>query len=72
MLHIIQLRCERFIEELENYAKQVEEFDAYGDIQEVNRYLKKAQVLNSKLEQAIEKVSVVLIVSSVKNQIPNR
>ncbi|XP_069839698.1 dynein axonemal heavy chain 7 isoform X1 [Dendropsophus ebraccatus] len=52
----LKLRCERFIEELENYGKQVEEFDAYGDIQEVNKYLKKAQSLNSKLEQAVEKV----------------
>ncbi|XP_073402803.1 dynein axonemal heavy chain 7 [Dendrobates tinctorius] len=52
----LKLRCERFIEELEGYGKQVKEFEAYGDIQEVNRYLRKAQSLNSKLEQAIEKV----------------
>ncbi|KAM4626185.1 dynein axonemal heavy chain 7 isoform 2-T2 [Discoglossus pictus] len=52
----LKLRCERFIEELDTYAKQVEEFEAYGDIQEVNRYLKKAQALNSKLDQAVEKI----------------
>ncbi|XP_053328214.1 dynein axonemal heavy chain 7 [Spea bombifrons] len=52
----LKLRCERFIEELENYAKQVVEFEAYGDFQEVNRYLKKAQALNSKLDLAVEKV----------------
>ncbi|KAM8934175.1 dynein axonemal heavy chain 7 [Pelodytes ibericus] len=52
----LKLHCGRFIEELDNYAKQVVEFEAYGDIQEVNRYLKKAQSLNSKLDLAVEKV----------------
>lgn len=51
------MRCERFVEELESYAKQVEEFYSYGDIQEVNRYLKKAQALNTKLDAAADKVS---------------
>lgn len=50
------MRCERFVEELESYAKQVEEFYSYGDLQEVNRYLKKAQALNAKLDAAADKV----------------
>lgn len=58
------MRCERFVEELESYAKQVEEFYSYGDIQEVNRYLKKAQALNTKLDAAADKVrpSVFVII----------
>lgn len=52
----LQLRCERFVEELESYAKQVEEFLTFGEISELSKYLKKAQALNSKLETAMEKV----------------
>ncbi|XP_053554548.1 dynein axonemal heavy chain 7 [Bombina bombina] len=52
----LKLHCERFVEELDTYAKQKEEFESYGDIQEVNKYLKKAQALNSKLDLAVEKI----------------
>ncbi|XP_058247474.1 dynein axonemal heavy chain 7 [Hemibagrus wyckioides] len=52
----LKLRCERFLEDLEGYAKQVEEFACFGDLSEVSKYLKKAQVLNSKLETAMEKI----------------
>ncbi|XP_041433138.1 dynein heavy chain 7, axonemal isoform X2 [Xenopus laevis] len=52
----LKLRCEKFVEELENCAKQVEEFQSYGDIFEVTKYLKKAQALNSKLDQAVDKI----------------
>ncbi|XP_044525004.1 dynein axonemal heavy chain 7 [Gracilinanus agilis] len=52
----LKLRCERFVEELESYAKQVEEFYTFGDIQDINRYLKKAQALNTKLDLAAEKI----------------
>ncbi|XP_026865841.2 dynein heavy chain 7, axonemal [Electrophorus electricus] len=52
----LKLRCERFVEELESYAKQVEEFVIFGDLSELSKYLKKAQALNSKLEAAVEKI----------------
>ncbi|KAM9123015.1 dynein axonemal heavy chain 7 [Pangshura tecta] len=52
----LKIRCERFVEELESYSKQVEEFYTFGDIQEVNRYLKKAQALNAKLDVAADKI----------------
>ncbi|KAJ7345507.1 hypothetical protein JRQ81_001457 [Phrynocephalus forsythii] len=55
----LKMRCERFVEELESYAKQVEEFYSYGDIQEVNRYLKKAQALNAKLDAAADKIDQI-------------
>nr|XP_045723438.1 dynein axonemal heavy chain 7 [Mirounga angustirostris] len=52
----LKLRCERFVEELESYAKQAEEFYSFGDLQDVQRYLKKAQALNGKLDLAAEKI----------------
>lgn len=45
------------MEELEGYAKDVEDFTAYGDMSELSTYLKKAQMLNSKLDAAMEQVS---------------
>ena len=54
-----QLRRERFLTELEGYAKQMEEFETFGDLQEVRRYMKKAQALNSKLEDAQAKVQQI-------------
>ncbi|XP_046514011.1 dynein axonemal heavy chain 7 [Equus quagga] len=52
----LKLRCERFVEELESYAKQSEEFYSLGDLQDVQRYLKKAQTLNAKLDLAADKI----------------
>ncbi|KAI5107507.1 dynein heavy chain 7, axonemal isoform X1 [Silurus meridionalis] len=52
----LKLRCERFVEDMEAYAKQVEDFASFGDLSEVSRYLKKAQALNSKLDTAMEKI----------------
>lgn len=52
----MQMRRERFVEELEGYSKQLEEFTAFGDMQEIQRYLKKAQALNQRLESAADKV----------------
>ncbi|ELK04803.1 Dynein heavy chain 7, axonemal [Pteropus alecto] len=52
----LKLRCERFLEELESYAKQAEEFFSFGDLQDVQRYLKKAQILNGKLDLAADKI----------------
>ncbi|CAN0131382.1 unnamed protein product [Bubo scandiacus] len=52
----LKIRCEQFVEELKRYSKQVEELSAFGDIQEVNRYLKKAQALNTKLDLAADKI----------------
>lgn len=46
------------MEELESYAKQAEEFHTFGDLQDVQRYLKKAQVLNAKLDAAADKVQL--------------
>lgn len=50
------MRRERFVEELESYSKQLEEFQTFGDMQEIQRYFKKAQALNQRLESAADKV----------------
>ncbi|XP_030830748.1 dynein heavy chain 7, axonemal isoform X1 [Strongylocentrotus purpuratus] len=52
----LTLRRERFQEELESYTKQLEEFQTFGDMSEVNRYLKKAQALTNRLDAASEKI----------------
>ncbi|EPQ01952.1 Dynein heavy chain 7, axonemal [Myotis brandtii] len=52
----LKLRCQRFVEELESYSKQSEEFYSLGDLQDVQRYLKKAQTLNGKLDLAADKI----------------
>ncbi|XP_018647924.1 putative dynein heavy chain [Schistosoma mansoni] len=52
----LRYKRERFIEEIESYRKQVDKFQGYGDLNEINRYLKKAQSLNSKLEIALTKI----------------
>jgi len=53
----LKLRRERFIEDLEGYAKQVDEFQTFGEMADVNRYLKKAQALQARLDMAGEKVN---------------
>lgn len=39
--------------------KQVEEFQTFGEINEIQRYLKKAQTLDTKLQVAADKVLVI-------------
>nr|XP_008115484.1 PREDICTED: dynein heavy chain 7, axonemal [Anolis carolinensis] len=68
----LKMRCERFVEELESYAKQVEEFYSYGDIQEVNRYLKKAQALNAKLDAAADKIDQINAEEEAYGWIPSQ
>ncbi|XP_070188303.1 dynein axonemal heavy chain 7-like isoform X3 [Littorina saxatilis] len=52
----LKLRRERFAEELESYAKQMEEFQGFGEMQDIQRYLKKAQTLDTKLQAAADKI----------------
>ena len=58
----LKMRRERFIEDLDSYSKQIEEFQSFGDMYEINRYLKKAQALQSRLDAAGEKVFCRLLV----------
>lgn len=56
-MYFLQVRRERFIEELESYQKQVEEFTTYGDMNDIQKYLRKSQNLEAKLTAAAEKVN---------------
>ena len=63
MIHRVRLlyfvssaRYQKFEEELESYARQVEEIQYWGDIEEIYRYQKKAQNLEEKLIAAMEKI----------------
>ena len=64
-----QVRRERFLTELEGYAKQMEEFETFGDLQEVRRYLKKAQALHAKLEEAQNKVGEDVFVGYINSTV---
>ncbi|XP_078260700.1 dynein axonemal heavy chain 7 [Rhinoraja longicauda] len=57
--HGLKLRIERFEDELETYSRQAEEFATFAEISDVSRYLRKAQTLNTKLNQAIEKIDQI-------------
>ena len=62
---LLQLKRDRFTEELESYAKLVEEFASYGEMSDVPRYLKKAQALDAKLQAAADKVRRRLDIGSI-------
>jgi dynein heavy chain len=52
---VSQLKRVRFQEELESYTKQVEEFQYFGELDELPKYLKRAQTLDAKLQAASDK-----------------
>ncbi|KAM9385734.1 dynein axonemal heavy chain 7 [Pholidichthys leucotaenia] len=55
--NILKMSREHFLEELDSYSVQVEDFNSFGDLADINNYLKKAQALNAKLELALEKIN---------------
>lgn len=55
----LKMRRERFIEDLDGYSKQIEEFHSFGELHEISRYLKKAQALHSRLEVASDKINAI-------------
>lgn len=50
------VRYQKFEEELELYAKQVDDIQYWGDIDEILNYQKKAQALENKLIHAMQKI----------------
>lgn len=56
LLFCFKERIEKFKEDLEQYMRQVEELQTYGDINELQRYQKKAHMLDSKLDQAMNRI----------------
>ena len=55
------------MEELESYTKQMEEFQSFGDMQDIQRYLKKAQTLDTKLQAAADKVRQAFMKAVLSN-----
>lgn len=47
---------EKFPEDLISYAKQVEEFQYFGNLDELTKYFRKAKALDAKLQAASDKV----------------
>ena len=52
----LKQRRERFIMDLHGYSKQLEEFAAFAEPDEVDKYFQKAQKLQNKLDLALEKI----------------
>lgn len=50
------VRYIKFKEELESYAKQVDEIEYWGDIAEVYKYQKRTQTLENRLIAAMDKI----------------
>ena len=55
----LQERREKFTKEIENLSSQLPEYETYGDMDDINRYLKSAQRLQSKLDNLSEKVKTL-------------
>lgn len=55
-LCLLQAFREHFLEELQSYSSQVEEFKNFGELTDLSKYLKKSQNLKTKLDFAMEKV----------------
>jgi dynein heavy chain len=53
----LALRREKLQTELETYTKQIDEYYSYGEYSEINKYLKTAQRLQSRLETIGEKIA---------------
>ncbi len=52
----LKLRRERFVEEMEISNQQVDDFYSYGNVDELPKYMKKAQTLSTKLNLCKEKI----------------
>ena len=52
----LKSRRERFIEELEQSNAQVDDFFTFGNVDDLPKYMKKAQTLQSKLDLCYEKI----------------
>nr|KAJ3423148.1 Dynein heavy chain 7, axonemal [Polyrhizophydium stewartii] len=53
----LKARKEKLLTELEGYSKQIEEYYSFGDYSEINKYLKAAQKLQSRLDSIAERIA---------------
>lgn len=56
---LLKKRIEQFRRELEVYWEQVQEYDQYGDFEQLEKYKKKAALLDSRLVAAMEKIEQI-------------
>lgn len=56
MIFFPTVRYKKFEEELESYARQVEEAQNWGEFEEIHRYQRKAQTLENRLIAAMDKI----------------
>ncbi len=57
---VLQERRDGFLEDLDIWAKQSEEYCTYGDVSKIRLYLERAQDLDNKLQAAADTVSYCL------------
>lgn len=53
---LLKRRIEQFRRDLDNYWEQVQEYDQFGEFEQLEKYKKKAQVLDNRLINAMEKI----------------
>lgn len=53
---LLKRRIEQFRRDLDVYWDQVQEYDQYGEFEQLEKYKKKAQVLDNRLIAAMEKI----------------
>ncbi|XP_068140477.1 dynein axonemal heavy chain 7 [Drosophila tropicalis] len=56
---LLKKRIELFRRELQNYYEQVQAYDTWGDIKQLQRYKKRATVLDQRLVQAMETIDQI-------------
>lgn len=53
---LLKRNIEQFRRNLDGYWEQVQEYDQYGDFDQLEKYKKKAQILDNRLVAAMEKI----------------
>ncbi|XP_033607299.1 dynein heavy chain 7, axonemal isoform X2 [Cryptotermes secundus] len=53
----LRVRIKKFIEDLESYEKQLDEFKTYGNLEDLPKYLKKVQHLDARIQNALDKIN---------------
>lgn len=55
----LTMKRERFVEELQTYNRQLEEFSTFGDMADLPKFLKRARFIHEKLEAAGDKIEQI-------------
>jgi dynein heavy chain len=51
-----QIRIKKFIDDLESYEKQLDELKTYGNLEDLPKYLKKVEHLDTRIKNALDKI----------------